>query len=160
MWSLTVCAACSANKVKLKDKSIRVCDDCFVSFDPDGGGKRGFKPVGGTRGNLNSDGYSSKPPSKAIQQTPAQALLGTPAASTSPNSRSPKVEEQSYETYQNMDDATAADPSTNAKRQLVSHNTRRDARFARIHANAACSVLSQYESPLAENPNKCCCVIC
>lgn len=161
-----ICSSCSSKRVNLKGGSIRACDDCFASFNP-AGGRRAVKAG---KGSLNADGHAHS----ARQDTPAQTLLGAPEPSVS------RIEaEQNYETYQTADDATQANPNDNARRQLVSRQAGGrggcvacgpPVSVARpsFHCDSSCTLLSfrvcpfQYESPLAENPNKCCacCVIC
>lgn len=104
-----ICSECSKHKVKLRAGSIRTCDDCFVSFNPSGG-RRSFKPVNGGASSLNEDGYSKTAPSKAVQESPAQTLLGAEPTSSATE----------YTTYQNEDDATQPNPDVNANatRQL------------------------------------------
>ena len=100
-----VCGTCSGNSVKLTQKGvskvIRVCDECFVSFQTEaGGGAAQQQPQVGTRGGLNGDARSTSagvaPVTTAagvkqrkvarvpvpVEQTPAEALLGVRTTTT------------------------------------------------------------------------------
>lgn len=150
-----VCGKCSANKVKLVHagtaKSHRVCDECFVSFQPAVGGGTGFQPVGG-RGAVNGAGARQPQP----QQTPAQALLGAPAPQ--PQSQSQSHSSPAVQPYRQAGAANQGYGSSYGSNDSQESGGADSALSPNAHRMV-------YMSPLlAENPNAggCCagCVIC
>jgi len=117
-----ICGSCSRNKVRLGSRggssSIRVCDDCFLSFS---GGQTVTtaalaRPNGAGMSGSNGNG-NGKP-------SPAQALLGAPPSSP-PNTHSSASQHNGYEYGGYQQDSQAVNgsngvstPQDNSKRML------------------------------------------
>jgi hypothetical protein len=137
-------------------KSHRVCDECFVSFQPAVGGGTGFQPVGG-RGAVN--GANGVNGVRQPKPTPAQTLLGAPAPQSPSQSQS----------HSQSHSAPAVHPHRQpAANQGYGSSYGNDSQQETGGADSALSPNAHrmlYQSPLlAENPNEgsCCsgCVIC